>query len=183
MCTQRHRTHNDNQFWSEILLSCRTRKDSENGTGHHKTRIRERQNTGQSYMGSVTAGKGVRGHASEFLRSEQCQPTHQTRVQEGDASNKDRQCRHKKGSNSQPQATPPRLEGKSSGTGVVAVKGTRDLDMQWLNQSLSYHPHSGLAEYCGSPPGIAKLAPASSTLNPLRPLLTLISPFRLPKYE
>ena len=39
---------------------------------------RERQNTGWGFMGLVMAGKGERGHAAGFPRSEQSQTTHET---------------------------------------------------------------------------------------------------------
>ena len=58
--------HQPNQIWPEIFLSCSAGDHNENRTGPNETKIEERQNTGWGCMGLVTAGKGIRGHASEF---------------------------------------------------------------------------------------------------------------------
>ena len=50
----------------------------------------------QGLYGLVTAGKGERGHASEFPRSAQSQTTHETRAQEGHERREDCRCQHKK---------------------------------------------------------------------------------------
>ena len=60
--------HQQNQIWPEVFLSCSTCDHNENGTGHNRMKIGERQNTGQGCRGLVTAGKGERGHASELSR-------------------------------------------------------------------------------------------------------------------
>ena len=49
----------------------------------HKIKIEERQLTGRGCMGSEMAGKGEKGHALDFPRSEQSQTTHEKMVREG----------------------------------------------------------------------------------------------------
>ena len=123
--------HLSNQLWPDFFLSCSTRDRSENDKGHHKTgdKIGESQTTGWDCMVLVMAGKGERGYASEFSRSEQSQITHETRTQEGHDSNQDRQCQHKTvmtESCQQPPQTQPRLEGHGMGE---AAEGARELNL------------------------------------------------------
>ena len=89
--------HLSNQLWPDFFLSCSTRDRSENDKGHHKTgdKIGESQTTGWDCMVLVMAGKGERGYASEFSRSEQSQTTHEIGPQEGPDSSEGRRCQHR----------------------------------------------------------------------------------------
>ena len=55
-----------------------TRDHYESDTYYHTMKIEERRNAGRGGMGWVMEAKGVRGHVSEFPRSEKSQTAHET---------------------------------------------------------------------------------------------------------
>ena len=143
--------------WPDLFLNCSTAGPGSHDAGHHKTTNRESQNSGRGLgcVGSKTVGEGAGGHASEFLRSKQCEttgPTHKQRPTRGRTAvrtaNADTKQERQKPSRGSPTPTREGREGKRGGTG-----GGRGWGMAcaMLTQSLAHQPSTGLPEKCGSP--------------------------------
>ena len=75
---------------ARVFLELQHMRTQQTDTDHHRTKNREHQTTDRGRTGSVTAGKGERGLASDFPRSTQSQTINKIKVLWGQDSKEDR---------------------------------------------------------------------------------------------